>query len=112
MLVYFDDGKDFNKELKDLISGLGKYVAPLVVLPTEKDVRTATKEYEGGDYDHVTFISYDYWYSKKWLADGDYDHIDFFRADQFFINRSFGVKTGVVTIRRTMKKKEKEEQSC
>ena len=110
MLVYFDDGKDFNKELNDLVTGLNNCVTPLIVLPTEKDVRTATKEYQGGNYDYVTFISFDYWLSKKWIADADYDHIDFFRVDQFLMARSFGVKTGVMTVKRTMKKKEKEEK--
>lgn len=109
MLIYFDDGKEFFNDLWKLIEPLDKFKAPLVVLPTDKDVKVAKEKCKDGVYKDVAFISYDYWLSKKWIADNDYDHIDFFRVDQFLMNRCFGVKAGVATIRRTIGKKEKEE---
>ena len=109
MKVFFDDSKEFYTDLFKLIEPLDKIKAPLVVLPTEKDVNGAYERCKDGIYKHVTFISYDYWLSKKWIADADYDHIDFFRIDQFFIFRCYGVRVGVGTMRRMVSKKAKEE---
>ena len=111
MKVYFDDTNDFNKDLENLLKTAKRFDRPIVVVPTEKDVKTIKQNMlNDPSVCHVTFISYDYWLSKKWIADGDYDHIDFFRIDQFFINRSFGVKVGVGTIRRIYKKVENKEE--
>lgn len=110
MLVYFDDNKEFFNDLYKLIEPLDKYAHPLVVVPTEKDVKGAIERCKDGIYKHVVFISYDYWLSKKWIADADYDHIDFFRVDQFLMSRAFGIKVGAATIKRTMARKEKEER--
>lgn len=109
MKVFFDDGKDFFSDLWKLIETLDKFKNPLVVVPTEKDAKSATEKCKDGVYKFVTFISYDYWLSKKWIADMDYDHVDFFRMDQFFITKSFGVPVGVGTMRRMMSRKVKEE---
>lgn len=103
MKVFFDDSKDFKTDLEKLIEPLNRFNAPLVVLPTDKDVRMASETYE-----NVTFITYDYWLSKKWIVDGDYDHIDFFRIDQFFMSRCYGVQVGVGTMRRMVSKKNNE----
>ena len=108
MRIYFDDYNDFDKDLSNLIAGLDRFNNPIVVVPTELDVTKAKKEYENVN---VTIISYDYWLSKKWILDGEYDHIDFFRIDQFFINKSYGVKCGVGTMRRIKAKKDKEEET-
>lgn len=106
MIVFFDDKKDFYEDLNELVARLDKYDHPLVVVPLDKDARQCTKEYgKDENFRHITFISYDYWLSKKWLSE-NYDHIDFFRADQFFIRKSYDVQVGCMTVRRTMKKKE------
>lgn len=106
MIFYFDDSKNFNEDLDKMVSTLAKCSNPLVVLPTDKDVKTACDSYKDGN---VTFITYDYWLSKKWIADGDYDHIDFFRVDQFLMNRCYGVKVGRATVRRVRDKKKEEK---
>ena len=107
MKIYFDSGKSFNEDLDNLVGRLDRYNKPLVVVPTEKDVQACKKNYtEDPNTCHITFISYDYWLSKKWIADDEYDHIDFFRMDQFFMTRSFGVQVGVGTMRRIMNNKE------
>lgn len=110
MLVYFDDANDFNNDLNCLLANLETFNKPLVVLPTEKDVRIATKNHSEDGMSHVTFISYDYWLSKKWLADGEYDHIDYFRVDQFLMSRAYGITVGAATVRRTRKKKDEKEE--
>ena len=107
MKIYFDSGKSFNEDLDNLVSRLYRYDKPLVVVPTERDVQTCKINYiEDPNTCHITFISYDYWLSKKWIADDEYDHIDFFRMDQFFMTRSYGVQVGVGTMKRMMNKKE------
>lgn len=103
MKVLFNDTNDFLKDLEHLIAPLDRWNKPLVVVPTIKDVKNAEAEFKDS---HVTFISYDYFLSKKWIADDDYDHIDFARIDQFFITRSYGIKVGVGTMRRIVKKTE------
>ena len=106
MKVYFDDTNDFNKDLDNLVCRLDRYDKPLIVFPTEKDVQACKRNYiEDPNTCHITFISYDYWLSKKWIADDEYDHIDFFRMDQFFMSRSYGVPVGVGTMRRVKGKK-------
>lgn len=108
MRLFFDEGKDFNKDLDDVVKRLDRWEKPLVVVPTDKDADRAFEVYSGGEFAKVKFISYDYWLSKKWIADADYDHIDFFRVDQFLMARSYGVKAGCATVRRTVAKKEEE----
>jgi len=104
MRVFFDDDK-FSNDLDKVVAPLDKWNKPLVVLPTEKDVKTAKINYiSDPNTCHVTFISFDYWLSKKWIADDDYDHIDFFRVDQAIITRCYGIRTGCMTVRRTIKK--------
>ena len=110
MKVFFDDKNDFNKDLEELVKKQDRFLCPLVVVPTDKDVKKAQAKYAGGKYGNVTFIDYDYWLSKQWVVDADYDHIDFFRADQFFMDRCFRVQAGVMTVRRVIAKKEKEEK--
>ncbi len=107
MRLFFDDGNDFNDDLHAIVSRLDRWEKPLVVLPTDKDAVTATKNYATTELSFVTFISYEYWLSKKWIADDSYDHIDFVRVDQFLMSRSYGIKVGCATVRRTMSKKEK-----
>ena len=110
MKVYFDSANDFMKDLDSLVAKLDRFNNPIVVVPTEKDVNACVKAYANDEATkHIIFISYDYWLSKKWIADGNYDHIDFFRMDQFFINRSYGVQVGVGTMRRMMSKKKEEK---
>lgn len=112
MRIFFDDGK-FVEDLEKVIAPLDKYNAPLVVVATEKDAERAKNAF--GDDEHITFISFDYWYSKKWLADNDYDHIDFFRLDKALAFKSFGIKVGCATIKRMIAKVEnnvKEEDTC
>jgi hypothetical protein len=108
MKIIFDSTNDFYKDLDNVIARLDRFNNPLVVVPEEKDVKNCEKRYEDS---HVSFISYDYWLSKKWAGDG-YDHIDFFRIDQFFMSRSFRIPVGVGTMRRMVSKKkvEKEEE--
>ena len=105
MLVYFDESNDFNKDLEKLLANLDKYSKPLVVLPTDRDVKVAKNKY-ADKMDHVTFISYDYWLSKRWLVDANYDHIDYFRVDQFLMSRAFNTPVGAATVKRTRKKRE------
>ena len=105
MKVFFDDG-NYNDDLNKLVAALDRFDKPMVVMPSEGDVKRARREYgvEEGET-HVTFISFDYWISKKWVADDDYDHIDFFKVDKALTLRSYGVKTGCLTVDRTMKKR-------
>jgi hypothetical protein len=105
MRLFFDDGKDFNKDLDAVVQRLDRWNNPLVVVPTDKDAGRANELYSGTN---VRFISYDYWLSKRWLVDDNFDHIDFFRVDQFLMSRSYGVKAGCATVRRTVAKKEEE----
>ena len=109
MKIIFDESNDFNKDLDNLVAKLDRFNNPIVVVPKEKDVKRCEDIY-GSDKStsHITFISYDYWLSKKWIADGECDHIDFFRLDQFFMSRSYGVQVGVGTLRRMMGKKKEE----
>ena len=94
MIFYFDDSKNFNEDLERLISTLKRYDNPIVVVPTEKDVMRCEDTYRSKENTfHITFISYDYWLSKKWIVDGEYDHIDFFRVDQFLMSRCYGWKS-------------------
>lgn len=103
MKVFFDDKNDFYKDLDNLVKKQNRYSNPIIVVPTDKDAVLCTEKYK----EHgITFMSYDYWLSKKWLVDGNYDHIDFFRADQFFIKKSYDAVAGVATFRRIMKKEE------
>ena len=108
MKIFFDDNKEFFNDLWRLVERLDKYTAPLVVVPTEKDARIAREKCTDGIYKDVAFISYDYWLSRKWIADANYDHIDFFRMDQFFMSRSYGVPVGIGTMRRISKKVKEE----
>lgn len=109
MIFYFDDSKNFNEDLERLISTLKRYDNPIVVVPTEKDANVCKRNYiEDPNARNITFISYDYWLSKKWIADGDYDHIDFFRVDQFLMSRCYGVKVGRATVKRVREKKKEE----
>lgn len=107
MKVYFDDS-NFMEDLAKVMQGCDRWDKPLIVLPTERDVRTARKEFP--DF-HGAFISFDYWYSKKWIADDDYEHIDFFRVDNVLKIKSYGVRTGCMTVLRTMKKPEDKEEA-
>lgn len=107
MKAFFDDGT-FTEDLDKLVASSGRWNKPLIVLPLEKDVRKAKINYiSDPNTCRITFISYDYFFSKKWIADDEYDHIDFFRVDQFLINKSYGVNCGAITIKRTIKKEEK-----
>lgn len=114
MLVTFDEST-FRKDLDSMVAHQDRFDKPLVVLPTEKDVKFARNLY-GVDPEecHVTFISFDYFYSKKWVADDTYDHIDFFRLDKVLLNRSFETPVGRATVVRTKKKKaeKKEEETA
>lgn len=101
MKAFFDDGT-FTEDLDKLVASSGRWNKPLIVLPLERDVKNVHSKYD----EKFTFISYDYFFSKKWIADDEYDHIDFFRVDQFLINKSYGVNCGALTIKRTIKKKE------
>lgn len=105
MKIIFDDSIDFLTDLENLTAQLDRWNKPLVVVPTMKDVRNAEAKFEGS---HITFISYDYWLSKKWIVDDNYDHIDFYRIDQFFINKCYGTRVGVGTMKRIMSKKKEE----
>lgn len=110
MKVFFDDKGDFMEDLDALVQKQTKFKTPIIVVPEDNDVATAKRRYEAcSDYSHVTFISYNYWLSKQWVVDGDYDHIDFFRIDQFFINRSFGTKVGIGTMRRVIANKKEDK---
>ena len=112
MLVTFDEST-FRKDLDSMVAHQDRYNKPLVVLPTEKDVKYARTTY-GQDTEecHVTFISFDYFYSKKGVADDTYDHIDFFRLDKVVLNRSFETPVGRATVVRTKKKAKKEEETA
>lgn len=105
MKVFFDDKNDFNLDLDELVKKQGRFQYPLIVVPSERDAKRAAEKYEKSG---VSFIDYDKWLSKEWVV-APYDHIDFFRADQFFMDRCFRVPAGVMTIRRTMVRKDKEE---
>lgn len=109
MKVFFDDHNSYNEDLDMLVAGTDKYNHPIVVLPSEKDIRYCENNFgKDSNFSHVTFITYDYWLSKKWLADGEYDHIDFFRIDSFLTFRSFGVRTGMMTVRKTQRRTNEE----
>ena len=111
MKVFFDSQENFMKDLEAILIPLDKFDNPLVVLPTERDTRICTREFGKDDkYKHITFISYEYWLSKKWVADGEYDNIDFFKIDKFLRMRSYGTRVGCATVDRTMSKKPKEEE--
>ena len=111
MKVFFDDG-NYNDDLDKLVAALDRYNKPMVVLPTEGEVKRARVDYgvETGET-HVTFISFEYWLSKKWIADDDYDHIDFFKVDKALSMRCYGVKAGCMTVDRTMKKRQVVEEN-
>ncbi len=106
MKVFFDDKNDFNLDLEELVKNQGRYKHPLIVVPTEKDAKRSKEKFSN---ENIDFIDYDTWLSKEWVL-GDYDHIDFFRADQFFMDRCFRVQVGVMTVRRIMARKDKEEK--
>lgn len=107
MVFYFDDKGDFIEDLKVLVSKTTHFSNPVIVVPNERDVITAKKELVDAN---VTFISYDYWLSKKWLLDGNYDHFDFFRVDQFFMSRCYNIKVGKATVKRIKRKVENKEE--
>ena len=110
MLFTFDNDT-FNHDLDNLVARLDKFNKPLVVLPTERDVKITKENYKTAPVEHVTFISFDYFMSKKWLADDEYDNIDFFRIDKVLMNKSYGVHVGKATMTRTIKKKEEKDES-
>ena len=109
MKVFFDDDS-FVKDLDKLVTSVDRWDKPLIVLPTQKDVNKAKVDYiSDPNTCRITFITYDYFLSKKWIADGDFDHIDFCRVDQFLMTRSYGVKCGAMTVKRTIKKVEEKK---
>lgn len=106
MKAFFDDGT-FSDDLDKLVASVDRWDKPIIVLPTKKGVKKAKINYiSDPNTCRITFISYDYFLSKKWIADDEYDHIDFFRVDQFLMARSYGTRCGAITIKRTIKKKE------
>lgn len=109
MLISFDE-KEFLTDLDNLVAMQNRYNKPLVVVPTKKDVESATTRYsEDVNSGHLTFIDYSYFDSKMWITDNDYDHIDFFRLDQVVIKKALGVPVGRATVKRVRSKKVKEE---
>lgn len=105
MRVFFDEGT-YSDDLDKLVASLDRYDKPMVVMPTEGDAKRAKINYiSDPNTCRITFISFEYWISKKWIADDDYDHIDFFKIDKALSMRCFGTKAGCLTVDRTLKKK-------
>lgn len=107
MIVAFNDST-FYEDMDRLVAGCDKYDKPLVVLPVERDVAKANDRYM--DMPHITFISFDYFLSRRWIVDDNYDHIDFFRLDKVLKNKTYGTPIGIVTFERTIRKREEEEE--
>ena len=110
MVIIFDE-KEFTTDLDTLVAKQDRYDKPLIVMPSKKDVILAKKRYsDDKNFEHITFIDYPYFDSKKWLADDDYDHIDIFRLDQVIIKKAYGVPVGKATVKRVRAKKVKEDK--
>lgn len=109
MKVFFDDG-NYVEDLDKMVASLDRFDKPMVVMPTESEAKRAKNNYSSySDTCRITFISFDYWISKKWIADDDYDHIDFFKIDKALSMRCYGIKAGCLTVDRTLKKRVEKE---